>query len=130
MVANSFSDITDKKALQKLCREIRDNCPPIGGIANGAMVLQDTLIPDLDLETLLRVLEPKVNGSSYLDEIFREDKLDFCVFFSSLAGIYGNRGQSNYSGANAFMASLAAQRRKRGQAASSERVFHTISTLI
>ena len=104
--------------MQKLCREIRDRCPPVGGIANGAMVLQDTLIRDLDTETLLKVLKPKVDGSRYLDEIFHDDKLEFCVFFSSLASIYGNRGQSNYSAANAFMAALAAQRRSRGQAAS------------
>ncbi|KAF4630056.1 hypothetical protein G7Y89_g8079 [Cudoniella acicularis] len=116
--ANNLSDITDKKALQKVCQEIRNTSPPIGGIANGAMVLQDTLVRDLDTGALLKVLKPKVDGSSYLDEIFREDKLDFCVFFSSLAGIYGNRGQANYSAANAFMAALAAQRRSRGQAAS------------
>ncbi|CAG8976335.1 hypothetical protein HYALB_00005742 [Hymenoscyphus albidus] len=112
------NDITEKISLQKLCREIRDQCPQVGGIANGAMVLHDTLIRDLDLETLVKVLKPKVDGSRYLDEIFHDDKLEFCVFFSSLAGIYGNRGQSNYSAANAFMAALAAQRRSRGQAAS------------
>ncbi|RDL35876.1 uncharacterized protein BP5553_06488 [Venustampulla echinocandica] len=112
------NDITDKNALQMLVQEIRSTCPPVGGIANGAMVLQDMLINDLDIDNLLRVLKPKVDGSLYLDELFHDDNLQFCIFFSSLACVYGNPGQANYGGANAFMCALASQRRSRGRAAS------------
>ena len=90
--------------------------PPIGGVAQGAMVLQDTMFIDLDLPRLEKVLRPKVTGSLLLDELFSEDTLDFMIFFSSMAAVTGNPGQVAYNAANMFMASLAAQRRKRGLA--------------
>lgn len=82
------------------------------------MVLHDTMFLDLDMGTVQKVLKPKVDGSIYLDEIFAETKLDFFVFLSSMASITGNPGQSAYGAANMFLAGLAAQRRKRGLAAS------------
>jgi hybrid polyketide synthase/nonribosomal peptide synthetase ACE1 len=91
--------------------------PPIGGVAQGAMVLQDTMFLDLDITRFNSVLQPKVQGSILLDELFSEDSLDFMVFFSSMASLTGNPGQAAYNAANMFMASLAAQRRKRGLAA-------------
>ncbi|KAL1966318.1 hypothetical protein VTN77DRAFT_4671 [Rasamsonia byssochlamydoides] len=92
--------------------------PPIAGVANGAMVLQDTTILDMSLEVMNRVLRPKVDGSNHLNEIFSTDSLDFFVLFSSLATIFGNHGQSNYTTANMFLNGLVSQRRKRGLAGS------------
>ncbi|EOD43327.1 putative lovastatin nonaketide synthase protein [Neofusicoccum parvum UCRNP2] len=112
------NDITNKSALQQLYKEISETLPPIAGVANGAMVLEDTPVADMTLEKMQKVLRPKVEGSMYLDELFGGGDLDFFVFFSSVASVVGNRGQSSYSAANAFMCSLAARRRKRGLAAS------------
>lgn len=116
--AHVLSDITDRNALETLVSKISETMPPIAGVANGAMVLEDTPIAHLTIEKLHKVFKPKVDGSLHLDEIFKNDDLDFFVFFSSVASVVGNRGQSSYSAANAFMSSLAAQRRKRGVAAS------------
>ena len=82
------------------------------------MVLKDVLLADMSLEQMLQVLKPKIDGSNYLADAFHEDKLDFFVMFSSLSAVVGNPGQSNYAAANAYMQSLAKQRRKRGLAAS------------
>jgi len=90
--------------------------PPIGGVAHGAMVLQDTMFLDLNVDRYNKVVNPKVNGSLLLDELFSENTLDFMIFFSSMAAITGNPGQMAYNAANMFMASLASQRRKRGLA--------------
>jgi len=98
--------------------EIRDTCLPIAGVANGAMVLNDVLLADMSLEQMAQVLKPKIDGSNHLAEVFCDDKLDFFVMFSSLSAVVGNPGQSNYAAANAYMQSLAKQRRKRGLAAS------------
>jgi hybrid polyketide synthase/nonribosomal peptide synthetase ACE1 len=88
--------------------------PPIAGVAQGAMVLQDTMFIDLDLSRLEKVLLPKVEGSIILDELFSDNTLDFLIFFSSMAAITGNQGQVAYNAANMFMTSLASQRQKRG----------------
>lgn len=92
--------------------------PPIAGVAQGVMVLEDTSLQDMTLEQLSAVTKPKVEGSIYLDRIFSDNVLDFFIFFSSVSTVVGNHGQANYAAANAFMASLAEQRRARGLAAS------------
>ncbi|KGO44322.1 Acyl transferase/acyl hydrolase/lysophospholipase [Penicillium expansum] len=111
------NDITNRESVQVTYRNISDSMPPIAGVAQGAMVLQDTMFIDLDLPRLEKVLRPKVEGSILLDELFPEDTLEFMVFFSSMAAMTGNPGQVAYNAANMFMASLAAQRRSRGLAA-------------
>ncbi len=92
--------------------------PPIAGVAQGAMVLHDTAFSELDLERVNKVMQPKVNGSIYLEEIFHDTPLDFFIFFSSMACVTGNPGQSAYAAANMFMSGLAVQRRHRGLNAS------------
>nr|AKL78827.1 GLNRPS8 [Glarea lozoyensis] len=112
------NDITDEQSVRNLCDEVRKTFPPIAGIANGAMVLDDTPILNMTIEKLDKVLAPKVKGSIYLDKLFANDDLEFFILFSSLACVLGNKGQSNYTTANSFMVSLASQRRNRGLAAS------------
>ncbi|EHL03029.1 putative Lovastatin nonaketide synthase [Glarea lozoyensis 74030] len=82
------------------------------------MVLFDKAFSDMTFDQMNSVLEPKVSGTRYLNELFQEDTLDFFILFSSLASVVGNRGQSNYNTANMFMLSTARQRRIKGLAAS------------
>lgn len=113
------NNLTDLKQTQSLYHDICAAMPPVGGVAQGAMVLEDTAFRNMTREAMDKVLQPKVQGSIVLDSLFRDNKdLDFFVFFSSLVGVLGNAGQANYSAANLFMTSLAEQRRRRGLAAS------------
>ncbi|EPE30946.1 Acetyl-CoA synthetase-like protein [Glarea lozoyensis ATCC 20868] len=111
-------DLTLRKSLEDLVGDIRSTLPPIAGVANGAMVLFDKAFSDMTFDQMNSVLEPKVSGTRYLNELFQEDTLDFFILFSSLASVVGNRGQSNYNTANMFMLSTARQRRIKGLAAS------------
>jgi amino acid adenylation domain-containing protein len=112
-------DIADRQALGRVHSEIVTLMPPIAGVANGAMVLRDRPFGSMTAEDFKVVLQPKVQGSQNLDDLFHADRsLDFFVFFASGTSVVGNAGQSNYSAANMFMASLAEQRRRRGVAAS------------
>ncbi|KAI1177826.1 putative polyketide synthase [Nemania sp. FL0916] len=112
------NDITDRSAVESLVQQISRDFPPIAGIMHGAMVLQDTLFSDMTLEIMNKVLRPKVLGTIHLDELFQDASLDFFIMFSSLTSAAGNRGQSNYSAANMFMAAKVNERRRKGLAAS------------
>ncbi|XDG06192.1 hypothetical protein ABKA04_005807 [Annulohypoxylon sp. FPYF3050] len=119
IVIRIFSnDITNKDDLKMVIEEITATMPPIAGVANGAMVLEDTPVSSMSIEKLEKVLRPKINGSINLDNAFKNTSLEFFVLFSSVAAVVGNKGQSNYSAANAFMCTLATRRRRRGLAAS------------
>ncbi|KAK7749846.1 putative Hybrid PKS-NRPS biosynthetic cluster [Cytospora paraplurivora] len=111
-------DVTDVNAVQALKNRLAESFPPVAGVVNGAMVLNDGLFADMTLENLVSTLKPKVLGTENLDHVFDDRTLDFFMVFSSLVCLTGNRGQANYSAANMYMAGLAARRRKRGLAAS------------
>lgn len=113
-------DITDLSNVQDLHSRIVSaaNMPPVGGVVNGAMILDDRIFSKMDISTWHRVLGPKTIGSKNLDTVFSDPCLEFFIMTSSFAAIGGHAGQSNYAAANMFMNGLAANRRKRGLAAS------------
>ncbi|KAL4923299.1 uncharacterized protein BDV17DRAFT_296474 [Aspergillus undulatus] len=110
-------DVTNEPALRGAHQFICETQPPIAGVLNGAMVLRDVSIANMSFELMSDVFRPKVYGSIHLDRIFKDHPLDFFILFSSINCVIGNLGQANYAAANTFMCSLAAQRRKRGLAA-------------
>ncbi|KAI0479373.1 hypothetical protein GGR56DRAFT_665124 [Xylariaceae sp. FL0804] len=111
-------DITDKHSVEQVVNNIKATCPPIAGVANGAMVLHNALFSGMSTETMQEVLGPNIDGTNHLDQIFHHDLLDFFILFYSSACVIGNSGQTNYAAANGYLNSLARQRRRRGLAAS------------
>ncbi|KAF2098822.1 polyketide synthase [Rhizodiscina lignyota] len=111
-------DISDKEAVLRIYGDLCATMPPIAGVANAAMVLNDKLFTNMSLEDFEVALRPKVDGTRNLDELFYSTQLDFFICFSSLSCVMGNPGQSNYAAANMYMHALTRQRRQRGVAAS------------
>jgi hypothetical protein len=104
--------------LNRVHCEIRKTFPKIAGVANGTLVLRDTVLANMKLETFQIVARPKVEGTINLDKLFSEERLDFFIPFSSLVATTGNIGQIAYSAGNCFAKAIVAQRRKRGLAGS------------
>jgi hypothetical protein len=104
--------------LTRVHDEICRTLPKIAGVANGALVLRDKALADIDLETFQLTTRPKVEGTIYLNQLFSENTLDFFIPFSSIMATTGNIGQMSYSAANCFMKAIVADRRKRGLAGS------------
>uniref|UniRef100_A0A093ULT3 Lovastatin nonaketide synthase n=1 Tax=Talaromyces marneffei PM1 TaxID=1077442 RepID=A0A093ULT3_TALMA len=111
-------DITDEKQVSETYHIIKETLPPVAGVCNGAMVLNDGLIANQSFEDFNGTLEPKVKGTRYLNALFQKPDLDFFIIFSSLAYTTGNIGQASYAAANGFMVSMAEGRRRRGLAGS------------
>eukprot|EP00919_Chromeraceae_sp_WS-2016_P020551 GHVR01048845.1.p1 GENE.GHVR01048845.1~~GHVR01048845.1.p1 ORF type:complete len:1641 (+),score=299.72 GHVR01048845.1:402-5324(+) len=93
----------------------------VAGIIHAAGVIEDATLPNQTLEKLQKVYAGKVFGAWNLHEVFLEKgvNLDFFVLFSSVASLFGNYGQCNYSAANAALDSLAHHRRSAGLVAQS-----------
>ncbi|KAK2603436.1 hypothetical protein QQS21_004387 [Conoideocrella luteorostrata] len=118
IIAIHVCDVTIKEQIQAVYQQAMATLPPVAGVAQGAMVLQDAALQDMTLEKFLAVTKPKVEGSIYLNDLFQDNTLEFFVFFSSISSVVGNFGQANYAAANSFMASLAKKRRRKNLAAS------------
>ncbi|GKZ49239.1 hypothetical protein AbraIFM66951_001643 [Aspergillus brasiliensis] len=73
------------------------------GILNISMVLQDTSLLRMSLDDWSAATGPKVQGTWNLHEASACHDLDFFLLFSSMGGIFGIPGQTNYAAANTFM---------------------------
>lgn len=106
-------DIADSSALQAVLARHSTNEPPIKGAFQCAMALHDSLFETMTHHQWCASLRPKVLGTRNLHLLLPGD-LDFFIILSSFAGIFGNRGQSNYAAANTYQDALAHQRRRLG----------------
>lgn len=95
------ADVADRDGLTAALDAVRHELGPITGVVHAAGVLDDATIANLTDERVLRVLAPKVLGTTLLTELTPEAQ-DF-VLFASAAGLLGAAGQSAYSAANAFL---------------------------
>ncbi|KAH9886333.1 hypothetical protein F4778DRAFT_786730 [Xylariomycetidae sp. FL2044] len=111
-------DITSLEDVLAFKEKLSTTMPPVGGIINGAMVLDDGIFAQMEVEMWQRVLRPKTLGSRVLDKVFSNANIDFFVMLSSFTAIGAHPGQSNYATANMYMNGLAVDRRQRGLAAS------------
>ncbi|HEX6095443.1 MAG TPA: SDR family NAD(P)-dependent oxidoreductase [Thermoanaerobaculia bacterium] len=105
-------DISRRDDVEQVIAETRSRFGEIHGVIHAAGVVRDSYIRNKTAEELHAVLAPKVEGTLHLDELTRDERLDFFVTFSSLAAVTGNPGQSDYSFANSFMDSFVAGRER------------------
>ncbi|MEU1940842.1 SDR family NAD(P)-dependent oxidoreductase, partial [Streptomyces coeruleorubidus] len=105
-------DVADRQSLAGLLAHIADAHGPLTGVLHAAGVIEDNFVVRKSAEELERVLAPKVAGLVHLDELTQEQPLELFVCFSSIAGAFGNPGQSDYAAANAFMDAYAAHRHR------------------
>ena len=129
-------DVAKKEDLEAILHECVQTLPPIRGVIQSAMVLkvslepislartkhkltpqllQDAIFPNMTLNKYYQALDPKIQGSQNLHDLFQQpDQVDFFVMLSSLAGILGNPSQSNYAAGNTFQDALAHHRASHG----------------
>ena len=100
------ADVRDRDAFGAFIDEVYERYGRLDGVVHGAGVLADKLIRDKSSESFARVFETKVNGALALCDKLRPD-VGFVSFFSSVAAVFGNRGQADYAAANDVLDKLA-----------------------
>ncbi|MBI4852598.1 MAG: SDR family NAD(P)-dependent oxidoreductase [Acidobacteria bacterium] len=116
---NIFScDIANKNQLSNVINSISKESP-LKGVIHCAGVVSDDTTTNMNHKKLSSVFSSKVLGTWNLHLLTKGKNLDFFIMFSSLSGVIGAAGQSNYSAANTFLDVLAAYRQKQGLVAQS-----------
>jgi NAD(P)-dependent dehydrogenase (short-subunit alcohol dehydrogenase family) len=100
-------DVRDDDAFGALITDIYQTYGRLDGVIHGAGIIEDKLVRDKSLESFERVFRTKSAGAFALARHLRGDSLKFLVFFSSVAGRFGNRGQADYAAANEVVSKLA-----------------------
>lgn len=96
-------DVTDEAGVRDLVADVTRRLGPISGVVHGAGIIEDRLLVDKASASWSRVVETKVIGLLLLQKYLDPSALRFFTVFSSVAGRYGNSGQSDYACANELM---------------------------
>jgi acyl transferase domain-containing protein len=100
-------DVRDSSELAGVLAEWRVRFGDPVGLIHGAGLIKDKLIRQKTLESFDRVLAIKLDGALNLIRLVRPETLKFTAFFSSIAGRFGNVGQTDYAAANEVLNKLA-----------------------
>lgn len=95
-------DLRDEPALHAFMNQVRKAYGRIDGVVHGAGLLEDKLFHQKTPESFERVFSTKVTPLRVLAEHL-DAHTQFVILFSSVASVYGNRGQTDYAAANSVM---------------------------
>ena len=108
-------DVSIAGHLAQAVRACEKGLPPIRGVIQGAMVLQDSVFEHMTLDDWQTCIEPKVYGTRNLHVQWSQPgSLDFFIMLSSFSGILGIVSQANYAAGSAYQDALAHWRQARG----------------
>lgn len=108
-------DVADKESFLNAMTQCSRELPPVKGVIQMAMVLRDVVFEKMKYEEWTTGLRPKVQGTWNLHQYFDHERpLDFMIFCSSIAGVFGNPSQAQYAAGNTYQDALASYRRAQG----------------
>ncbi|WLQ38961.1 SDR family NAD(P)-dependent oxidoreductase [Streptomyces laculatispora] len=96
------ADATDRAALQRAYKEIKRIHPVVHGVIHSAIVLLDQSLERMEEERFRAAVTAKVDVSVRLAQVFRDEPLDFLLFFSSMNSFLKASGQCNYVAGSVF----------------------------
>jgi len=100
-------DVTNAASFKGELAKITAKLGTITGVIHGAGRLADKYIQDKTEQDFDNVLSVKLDGLLSLLQSVNIHKLDHLILFSSVAGFYGNVGQTDYAIANEILSSAA-----------------------
>ncbi len=93
-------DVTDGDQLAAIVADVYRRHGRIDALLQGVGVIEDKLLLDKSSESFDRVFDTKVDSTYLLCRHLQPSDLKVALLFASVAGRTGNRGQSDYAGAN------------------------------
>ncbi len=103
-----MADMGDGSQVAEVMAKVRADHPNLYGVIHGAGVIEDKRIDDKTPESWNRVVLPKVLGALALARALDDAPPAFFSVFASVAGRFGNSGQTDYAAANEILNRLTA----------------------
>jgi acyl transferase domain-containing protein/acyl carrier protein len=111
------ADVSDLEQMSSMFTQFHQAPTRLKGIFHAAGAVDEQSLPEIDLGKLQSLLRPKVLGTWLLHQLSLEMNLDCFVCFSSIASVWGSRGQGHYAAGNAFLDAIAHHRQALGLSA-------------
>lgn len=99
-------DVTDAAAVREAVRRVEEDFGPVTAVLHGAARNVPCLIENLDEETFLRTLGPKLEGARNLLRVVDPEALRLFITFGSIIARTGLRGEADYGLANEWLSRL------------------------
>ena len=109
-----LADVANAEDVRAMLARIDATLPPLGGVIHSAVALSDAALMNQSWDGFEEVIWSKVLGGWELHRQTEDRDLDLFILYTSMSGVRGNPGQSNYGAANTFLDELARHRRARG----------------
>ncbi|KAL4916483.1 hypothetical protein BDW62DRAFT_186074 [Aspergillus aurantiobrunneus] len=106
-------DVSKSLNLGQVLTECQETMPPIRGVIQAAMNLQDCILEQMSFQQWSSSIAAKVNATRNLHQFFGA-RLDFFVMLSSVVGVVGNASQANYAAGGSYQDALARHRACKG----------------
>ncbi len=105
--AHYFSvNLTDAKAVDGIIQQVRERSGHIDVLLHAAGIERSHLLPDKDAREFNLIFDVKADGFFHLLHAIGNMPLKATVVFSSIAGRFGNAGQTDYSSANDLLCKI------------------------
>ncbi|MEG3898422.1 MULTISPECIES: SDR family NAD(P)-dependent oxidoreductase [unclassified Microcoleus] len=101
------ADVSNFEQMQAMLNQVRDRFGKINGVIHAAGTASASFIQQKNPEAAKSVFAPKVKGTLVINEVLKDEKLDFLVLFSSISSIVGGLGQADYCAASSFLDAFA-----------------------
>ena len=106
-IAHYFSvNLTDADAVAKIIKQVRERSGHIDVLLHAAGTERSHFLPDKDSREFDLVFDVKSDGWFNLLHAIGDMPLGATVAFSSIAGRFGNAGQTDYSSANDLLCKI------------------------
>ena len=105
-------DVSDLKMMRECLAGPIQRFGKITGVIHGAGSLADRRIEKKSEKDYETVISPKIDGLKNLLTVAPIKNLDFLVLFSSIVGVFGNIGQTDYAIANEVLNKAAYQAKR------------------
>jgi NAD(P)-dependent dehydrogenase (short-subunit alcohol dehydrogenase family) len=109
------ADVAEPADVRRVLETIARELGPLAGIVHAAGRLGRESLATLTPEALADVLRPKLAGTRVLQAATAALPLDFVLLFSSIASVWGAKGQAHYAAANHALDAFAQQQRAAGR---------------
>jgi hypothetical protein len=105
-------NLTDGEAVAKVIADVRQRSGRIDVLLHAAGIERSHVLPDKDQREFDLVFDVKSDGLFHLLRAIGEMPLGAMIGFSSIAGRFGNGGQTDYSAANDLFCKIASSFRR------------------
>lgn len=101
------ADVCDKEKMKTVVDGTKQKFGTINGVFHAAGIDGKGTVLENGISAFDQVIAPKITGTVVLEDVIKNERMDFLCLFSSTSAIFGDFGSCAYAAGNRFLMSFA-----------------------